>query len=83
MISARGTGMNQKFEPQIAYRALSSHVLVVAATRVEGTWKAYCGAVPGVRHKEEVAAVLRSGDQVGEDLARHLFPGFRDLPYAE
>ena len=70
------------FRPVIRRRALATKVLVVATTRVEGTWKAYCDAVPGYDHQQEVDAVLRHGDQIAEPFARVLFPEFDSLPYA-
>jgi hypothetical protein len=71
------------FTPIIQRYTLASRVLVVAQTRIEGTWKAYCDAVLGVDHDVEMDAVLRHGDDVGEYVARHLFPGFADMPYAD
>lgn len=72
-----------KFVPTVARRALSMRVLVVARTRVEGTWRAYCDSVPGFRHSDEMEAVLDHGDDIGEKFARVLFPEFDDLPYAD
>ena len=72
----------KEFSPKIRYRALSSDVLVAAITRIEGTWKAYCKAVPGYNHNLEFDDVLRHGDNVGEKVARVLFPEFAELPYA-
>ncbi len=63
-------------------KALASRVLVVAKTRVEGTWKAYVDAVPGNRHEDEMIEVLNDGDELREDIARILFPEFNELPYA-
>lgn len=72
----------QAWEPIIRVRALASRVLVVATTRVEGTWKAYADAVPGRDHSKEHQAVLASGDQVREEVARVLFKEFEGIPYA-
>ena len=75
--------MNQiEFQPVVQRRALASRVLVVACTRVEGTWAAYCDAVPGYDHNDEQEAVLRYGDKITEPFARVLFPEFESLPYA-
>ena len=68
--------------PQVDYRALSSRVLVVWRTRVEGTWAAYCDAVPGKDFDRETEAVLREGDKVDEATARAIFPQFEGVPYA-
>ena len=67
----------------VHYKALATRVLVVARTRVDGTWKAYCNAVPGEHHSKEIQEVLDYGDQLREDVARVLFPEFKELPYAE
>jgi hypothetical protein len=71
------------FVPMIRYRALSSRVLVVARTRVECAWAAYCDAVPGQNHRAELEPVLDYGAKVDEPLARLLFPQFDGVPYAE
>lgn len=68
--------------PTIRIYALANRVLVVAKTRFEGTWAAYCDAVPGINHKIESDAVLQDGDKLLEDVARKLFPVFEELPYA-
>jgi len=71
------------FRPIVRSRALASSVLVVATTRTEGTWKAYVRGVPGYDHREEIQGVLDWGDDIGETIARILFPEFKDLPYAK
>ena len=68
--------------PTIRVHSLASEVLVVAKTRVEGTWAAYCDAVLGNNHMAERAGVLRRGTKLPEEIARVLFPEFKDLPYA-
>ena len=68
--------------PTVRIHALANRVLAVAATRVEGTWAAYCDAVPGDKHTAEANAVLANGDKLMEEVARVLFPMFKDLPYA-
>ncbi len=70
------------FEPRVIRYALAGRVLVVANTRVECVWCAYCDAVPGINHDYEEQAVLRHGDKLGEKIARVLFPQFKDVPYA-
>ena len=62
--------------------ALSSRVLVVATTRIECTWSAYCDSVIGHNHSEEWQEVLRHGDKLIEEIARAIFPHFKDVPYA-
>jgi len=69
-------------ERGIRWIPLSRNVLVVAKPRVEGTWKAYIDAVPGMDHPEEVEEVLRQGVKVPERIARAAFPSFDDTPYA-
>jgi len=68
--------------PSIHIHALARKVLVVAKTRIEGTWAAYCDAVPGDNHVMEGHAVLEDGDKLTEEIARVLFPIFKGLPYA-
>ena len=68
--------------PTIHLHALSMKVLIVAKTRIEGTWSAYCDAVPGDKHTAEANAVLANGDKLIEEVARVLFPEFKDTPYA-
>jgi len=70
------------WEPKIQIRALASTVLVVATTRIEGTWKAYCDSVPGRSHKHEYQAVLDHGNAVPERVAVAMFPQFASIPYA-
>ena len=72
----------QDWKPTVRLHALASKVLVVAKTRVEGTWSAYCDAVPGDNHELEVDEVLKRGDKMPEYIARVLFPEFKDIPYA-
>lgn len=78
--------MNEKpnepnWEPTTARFALASRVLIVAVTRIEGAWSAYCDAVPGIRHDDEWEEVWRTGTKIPEKMARALFPQFEDLPY--
>jgi len=71
-----------EFKPEIRIYALASQVLAVATTRIEGTWKAYINAVPGINHSEEFDDVLRHGEDPGERIARAIFSEFYDVPYA-
>jgi hypothetical protein len=75
--------MGNDFTPHVRYKVLAMRVLAVATTRVEGTWAAYCDAVPGQNHEREHADVLLYGDKLAEVLARPLFPEFKDVPYAD
>ena len=64
-------------------RALATRVLVVAQTRIGGMWKAYVDACPGRHHASEMGDVLRNGTDIGEPIARILFPEFDAIPYAD
>ena len=77
----KSTDEAQCFKPLIRHHALSSRVLVVAHTRVEGAWCAYCDAVPGQDHRAEREAVLHHGAKLDEDVARVLFPEFTEVRY--
>lgn len=68
--------------PTVRIVALARDVLVVARTRIEGRWKAYCAAVPGKNHDHEWQAVLDQGCPLRKEIARAIFPVFADLPYA-
>ena len=72
----------EDWTPTIRTHALARRVLVVARTRIEGKWAAYCDAVPGDNHKLEVDEVLKRGDKMPEYIARVLFPEFDDIPYS-
>jgi len=71
------------WQPYILRLALHRQVLVVAKTRIEGRWKAYCAPVPGNDHYVEWYTVLRDGAQLPEELARPMFPEFDGVPYAK
>ena len=76
------TNKTEEFQPVIRRVALAMHVLVVAQTRNEGAWTAYCDAVPGMDHSKEMDEVLRSGCKLPRKIADSIFPEFKDLPYA-
>jgi hypothetical protein len=80
---ARGSDRVDDWQPLIRYRALAGHVLAVARTRIEGTWRAYVDAVPGLQHRAEIAGVLETGTALDEPVARVLFPELNDIPYAQ
>jgi len=71
------------WKPFVTRTALHATVLIVARTRIEGTWKAYCGSVPGWNHDNEMDPVLRNGDRVPEHIARACFKCFEGIPYAK
>ena len=71
-----------EWEPQVAVFALSSKIIAVANTRVEGRWKAYIDAVPGKNHDEEWQDVRRQGVAVPHEIAKAIFPGFAAIRYA-
>ena len=70
------------WQPYTRYHAMHRQVLVVMQTRIEGSWRAYCGPVPGMSHKEELQPVLSLGDTVGEKLALCMFSEMKGIPYA-
>lgn len=72
----------KNFKPYIDRIALATRVLVVAKTRVECAWAAYCDAVPGYNHDREYEAVLKHGTKIPEKMARVLFPRMKEVPYA-
>jgi hypothetical protein len=76
------SAQTRDFEPIVRRRALAQRVLVVARTRIEGAWAAYCDAVDGRDHVAEQEGVLRMGAKLDESVARVLFPEFEELPYA-
>jgi hypothetical protein len=66
-----------------SYTAIHMRVLLVARTRVEGSWAAYCVPVPGHNHDEEQHLWRNEGVKLVESLARVAFPQFEDVPYAK
>jgi hypothetical protein len=75
--------MNPTFQPIQVRRTLHRQVMVIARTRIEGTWKAYCFPVPGRNHDEEETLWREHGSQVRERVARALFPEFDSLRYSD
>lgn len=72
------------WRPFVYHVALATRVLVVANTRIEGTWKAYIDAVPGHCHNLEIEPVRTYGSQLSEKLARRIFGDlFSGVPYAD
>ena len=72
----------ESWQPIVRRRVLATRVLVVAQTRIEFAWSAYCDAVPGIDHEKEQYVVLQHGDKLPEKRARTLFPEFTGVPYA-
>ena len=80
---ARGdTAAIEAWTPHTQYRALSSTVIAMATTRIEGTWRAYIDGVPGHDHGDEWQAVLAHGAALDEHIAAVVFPEFAGIPYA-
>lgn len=73
---------DKMWEATIRFIALHQHVLVVAKTRIEGAWSAFCGPVPGMNHQFEWQEVTQTGEVLPEKVARVLFPEYDELPYA-
>ena len=71
-----------EFEPQIICHTLARDIVVVARSRIEGTWKAYIASTEERSHKDAIPEVLAHGTAVREPIARYLFPHFKDLPYS-
>jgi hypothetical protein len=71
-----------EWKPFVRRRAISSRVLAVARTRIEGAWAAYCDAVPGLNHDNEWRKVLEEGAKMDKDTAVAIFPMFKGVPYA-
>lgn len=72
---------NDIWEPYITYTALCSTVLLVAKTRIEGTWSCYCTPVPGKNHQEEKHLWRDCGTKIRASIAVAAFPQFDELPY--
>jgi len=69
------------WKPAVHVAALAGTVLCVATTRIEGKWKAYCDSVPGKNHDEEWQKVKYDGCGLLPEVARAIFPVFKDIPY--
>jgi len=82
------TPPTQDWSPTIDHRNFGWRVKAVATTRIEGSWKAYIGAVPGAatdaQMAKEIKAVLHRGTSLPEGVARAMFTSavFQALPYA-
>jgi hypothetical protein len=71
----------QKWSPTIARYSLSPNVMVVARTRIEGTWAAYCAAVQGQSLSHDEKFTLDNGSKLPEKIARAIFEQFEELKY--
>jgi len=72
----------EEFKAQTYRFMLHRQVMVVARTRIEGTWKAYCFPVPGQNHDLEEYLWLDEGVQLIEEVARPMFGHLEDVPYS-
>jgi hypothetical protein len=75
--------MTVPFIRQYYRRMLHRQVMVLAVTRIEGTWKAYCFPVPGRNHFAEEYLWKTEGVEILEGLARPLFPHLKERPYSK
>ena len=75
--------MSEPFKPKMYHLLLHRQVMVVARTRADGTWKAYCFPVPGVDHDAEEALWETEGSQLPERFARAMFGYLKDLSEME
>ena len=75
--------MSDEFKPQFYRHMLHRNVMVLAKTRIEGTWKAYCFPVPGKNHDAEEHLWETEGSQLSEKVARTMFGFLEDVPYAD
>jgi len=71
----------QKWSPTIARYSLSPNVMVVARTRIEGTWGAYVAAVPGQSISHDEKLTLDNGTKLPEKIARVIFEQFEEMKY--
>ena len=67
----------------IDYKALDTHVLVVAVEGEIHDWTAYIGAVNGQRHVEEVESVAAHGTKLPKHLALAIFPALKSLSWRD
>ena len=72
----------ENWKPIQVRHMLHRQVMVVARTRIEGAWKAYCFPVPGENHDDEEVRWKQDGVQLAEPIARAMFGFFEGVPYA-
>lgn len=71
-----------EFKPTFYREMLHTQVMVLAKTRIEGTWAAYCFPVPGENHDEEEWLWEVKGAKLPESVARSIFGHLEKMPYA-
>lgn len=72
-----------QWAPSMTHIAMHRNVLLVARTRVEGTWACYCTPVPGINHDNERYLWETDGVKTSQKIARASFPQFDSVPYAD
>ena len=70
-----------EFKPVRARYSLGPNVMVVARTRIEGAWSAYCAAVQGQSISHDEKFTLDNGSKLPEKIARAIFEPFEELKY--
>lgn len=68
-------------EKRVRYTILGQNVIAVAKEGGNNDWAAYIDAVPGINHEVEAEHVMTNGEKLRENVARVLFPEFRDLEW--
>jgi hypothetical protein len=82
MSNIQPTSVTQ-FVTQTYRHMLHRQVMVLARTRIEGTWKAYCFPVPGMNHDQEEYLWQADGQQLPEGTARAMFGFLENIPYSK
>ena len=72
---------DHKWRRVVLVKALHRQVLVVARTRIEGAWAAYCFPVPGMNHAGEIYLWETEGAKLEQKFAEAMFPSFAKLHY--
>ena len=73
----------QQWRPRIARYSLGPNVMVVARTRIEGAWGAYCAPVQGLSISHDEKFTLDNGTKLPEKIARAIFDQFEELKYVQ
>lgn len=64
---------------RVVWRALAKDVIVAAVVnQAVGDWAVYIGAVPGIKHEDEVGIVRETGSKLPFETARLLFPALAE-----
>ena len=84
MLFLTDTAMRTTFTPKHYRVMLERRCMIVARTRPEGTWKAYCFIVAGQNHDREQDEAIAEGQGVPvlEHVARSMFGHLEDMPYS-